>query len=78
MVRCIEKIVFKFFLLFAIEMAILSVFSQRKGLGPIGVNYLHALKMKFASMVGPHEYIPNGFEVESFIFYIIYVYYMYM
>jgi len=28
---------FQIFLLFAIEMAVLSVFSQKKGLGPLGV-----------------------------------------
>jgi len=28
------------FLLFAIEMAGLSVFSQKKGLGPLGVNFV--------------------------------------
>jgi len=30
---------FKIFLLFAIEMAVLSVFLQKKGLGPLGVNW---------------------------------------
>jgi len=29
---------FQIFLLFAIEMAVLSVFSQKKGLDPLGVN----------------------------------------
>jgi len=29
---------FQIFLLIAIEMAVLSVFSQKKGLGPLGVN----------------------------------------
>jgi len=29
---------FQIFLLFAIEMAVLSIFSQKKGLGPLGVN----------------------------------------
>jgi len=29
---------FQMFLLFAIEMAVLSVFLQKKGLGPLGVN----------------------------------------
>jgi len=28
---------FQVFLLFAIEMAVLSIFSQKKGLGPLGV-----------------------------------------
>jgi len=31
---------FQIFLLFAIEMAVLSGFSQKKGLGPLGVNHL--------------------------------------
>jgi len=31
---------FQLFLLFAIEMAVLSVFSQKEGLGPLGVNPL--------------------------------------
>jgi len=40
MVRCANKTIYNFqiFLLFAIEMAVLSVFSQKKGLGPLGVN----------------------------------------
>jgi len=33
-----KKKKFKIFLLFAIKMAVLSVFSQRKGLGLLGVN----------------------------------------
>jgi len=35
-----KKTIFKFFLLIAIEMAVLSVFSQKKGLGPLGVKHL--------------------------------------
>jgi len=37
MVRCAKKNNFQIFLLFDIEMAVLSVFSQKKGLGPLGV-----------------------------------------
>jgi len=36
-----KKSNFQNFLLFAVEMAVLSVFSQKKGLGPLGV-----IKMK--------------------------------
>jgi len=32
---------FQIILLIAIEMAILSVFSQKKGLGPLGVKYIN-------------------------------------
>jgi len=39
MVECAKKKI-QIFLLFAIEMAILSVFLQKKGLGPLGVNYM--------------------------------------
>jgi len=39
MVRCAQKIIFKFFLLFAVKMAVLSVFFLQKiGLGPLGIN----------------------------------------
>jgi len=38
MVRCAKKNNFQIFLLFAIEMAVLGVFLQKKGLGPLGVN----------------------------------------
>jgi len=38
---------FQIFLLFATEMAVLSVFSQKKGLGPLGVN-LDMLDTPFA------------------------------
>jgi len=38
MVKCLEIIIFKFFFLFAIEIALLSVFWQKNGLGPLGVN----------------------------------------
>jgi len=37
MVRCVKRKIFIFFLLFATEMAVLSVFLQKKGLGPLGV-----------------------------------------
>jgi len=36
-VRCSKNNNFQFFLLFAIEMAVLSVFLQKKDLGPLGV-----------------------------------------
>jgi len=35
-----KQINFQIFLLFAIEMAVLSVFSQKKSLGPLGVNLI--------------------------------------
>jgi len=38
MVRCAKINNFQIFLLIAIEMAILSVFLQKKGLGSLGVN----------------------------------------
>jgi len=38
MVRCAKKNNFQNLLLIAIEKAVLSVFSKKKGLGPLGVN----------------------------------------
>jgi len=35
-----KKTNFQIFLLFAIKMAVLSVFLQKKGLGPLGVNFI--------------------------------------
>jgi len=40
MVKCVKKNNFQNFLLFVIEMAVLSVFSQRKGHGPLRVKQL--------------------------------------
>jgi len=37
MVRCAKKNNFQFFIFFAIEMAVLSAFWQKKGLGPLEV-----------------------------------------
>jgi len=39
-----QKNNFQIFLLIAIEMAVLSVFSQKKGLGPLGVKHLQKRK----------------------------------
>jgi len=35
----VQRKQFQIFLLFAIEMAVLSVFLQKKGLGPLGVKH---------------------------------------
>jgi len=37
MFRCAKRTIFKKIYSFAIEMAVLSVFSEKKGLGPLGV-----------------------------------------
>jgi len=46
MVRCEKTNNLIFFLLFAIEMAVLSVFLEKKGLGPLGVNHTYFIYLK--------------------------------
>jgi len=47
MVRCEKKI--QIFLLIAIEMEVLSVFSQKEGLGPLGINFNQCSRAKVKS-----------------------------
>jgi hypothetical protein len=60
-----KKNIFLIFLLFAIEMAVLSVFWQKKGLGPLGVNGVMGISGNMKKFLENHLRKKGMFEIGS-------------